>query len=195
MYNEMRKLSDPRPTWNSEPMRGNAVATSNQFRVSATTPRLMTASMPQRAGPCSARAPEAMFLSLDGSRPVVGQVGTGWIDVGRTPARVPFGQLIDSISLCFPLPTVAWVNRETTGIDGLCSGAARLLSGHELRTKGPPSIGPGTSSYGRHAVRLTREHPDRLRREGTRATRPGRATGDRGDRSTAVCLSRRRGRG
>jgi hypothetical protein len=76
-----------------------------------------------------------MILSLDGSRPVVGQVENGWIDVGRTPTRVPFEQLIDSISLCLPFPTVAWVHRETAGTDGPRLGTARLLVGHELRDR------------------------------------------------------------
>ncbi len=59
MYSEISKLNDPSPTWNSAPMAGNAVATSNQFKVSAITPRLMTASIPHRIGPSSSPDAEA----------------------------------------------------------------------------------------------------------------------------------------
>ena len=45
------ELSDPRPTLNSAPISGNAVATSNQFRVRAMMPRLITGSIRQRRAP------------------------------------------------------------------------------------------------------------------------------------------------
>ena len=79
MYNEISKLSDPRPTWNSAPMSGNAVATSNQFKVSAITPRLMTASIPHRIGPSSSPGAEATVIPLSG---VLLEVDQGCRDLG-----------------------------------------------------------------------------------------------------------------
>src|SRR3954463_4769429 len=73
MNSEIRKLSDPSPTWNSAPISGNAAAVSNQLRVRAMKPEQIRASMPQRIAPdawaeggAEREADDVVMLSSEG---------------------------------------------------------------------------------------------------------------------------------
>src|ERR1700677_2628053 len=83
-------------------MSGNAVATSNQFRVSAKIPKLMTASMPQRAWPSWAPRAEVMIVPLSGMPPgsPAQNVKPRWPLARRTAVQATNRRSIDP---CAPL--------------------------------------------------------------------------------------------